>query len=118
MSRKKPIDFILSTGQVSDIKIAPQLVARNKMKELLADKAYDSDRFHNLLASRHITACIPTKSKRKYPAPHDTKLYRKWHKIENMFARLKDWKGIAFRSNRYAHTFHSFVALAITCLFL
>lgn len=116
--QQKPIDFILSAGQVADIKIAPQLVAGNKMKELLADKAYDSDHFRDLLASRRITACIPAKSYRKSPATHDAKLYRKRHKIENMFARLKDWKGIAFRSNRCAHTFHSFVALALICLFL
>lgn len=116
--QQKPIDFILSADKVSDIKIAPQLVERNKMKTLLADKVYDCDRFHILLASRHVTACIPSKSNRKSPVPHDTVLYRKRHKIENMFARLKDWKGIAFRSNKCAYTFHSFVALALICLFL
>ena len=88
------------------------------MKKLLADKAYDSDLFRNFLASRRIAACIPAKSNRKSPTPHDAKLYGKRHKIENMFARLKDWKGIAFRSNRCAHTFQSFVALALTYLFL
>lgn len=116
--QQKPIDFILSAGQVSDIKIAPQLVAGNKMKKLLADKAYDSDRFRNLLASRQITVCSPAKSNRKSPIPHDARLYGKRHKIENMFARLKDWKGIAFRSNKCAHTFHSYDALALTYLFL
>ena len=116
--QQKPIDFVLTAGQVSDIKIAPLLVAGNKMKKLLADKAYDSDSFRALLASQRITTCIPAKSNRKSPAPHDAKLYGKRHIIENMFARLKDWKGIAFRSNRCAHTFHSFVALALICLFL
>ncbi len=32
--QQKPVDFMLSAGQAPDIKIAPQLVARNKMKAL------------------------------------------------------------------------------------
>lgn len=34
----KPLDFILSGGNKSDIKRVPDLVARNKMDTLLADK--------------------------------------------------------------------------------
>ena len=112
------MDFILTGGEVADIEIAPILVARNKMKQLLADKAYDCDRFREQLQQGNICACIPAKSNRKFPARHDAKLYRKRHVIENMFAKLKDWKGIAFRANRRAHTFHSYVALAMIFLFL
>ena len=114
----RPMDFTLTGGEVADIKIAPLLVARNKMKWLLADKAYDSDAFRAQLKQQRISVCIPAKSNRKIPVKHDRTMYKKRHKIENMFGRLKDWKGIAFRSNRCAHTFHSFVALALIALFL
>ena len=38
---------------------------------------------------------------------HDAVLYRQRHKIENMFARLKDWRRVATRYDRCAHTFFS-----------
>ena len=33
-------------------------------------------------------------------------LYKQRHKIENMFAKLKDWRRIATRYDRCAHTCH------------
>lgn len=64
------------------------------------------------MKEQHITACIPAKSNRKDPIEHDRELFKKHHTIENMFGCIKDRLGIAFRTNRCAHTFHSFVALA------
>ena len=87
------------------------------MKCLIAEKAYGSKRYRMSLASRKIEACIPPKSNAKNPGPYDRQLYRKRHVIENLFAKLKDWKGIAFRGNRCAHSFRSFVALAVVFIF-
>ena len=41
--------------------------------------------------------CIPSKSNRKTAIPYDAVLYKQRHKIENMFARLKDWRRIHTR---------------------
>ena len=59
-------------------------------KALLADKGYEADWLREALADRKIEACIPSKSNRKIHIPHDRLLYRKRHKIENMFGKLKD----------------------------
>ena len=48
---------------------------------------------------------------------HDPVLYRLRHRIENMFARLKDWRRIATRYDRCADLFLSACALAATILF-
>ena len=37
----------------------------------------------------------------------DRMLYKQRHKIENMFAKLKDWRRIAMRYNQCAHTLFS-----------
>ena len=58
-------------------------------KALLADRGYDADWFRDALADRRIEACIPSNSNRKIPIPHDRVLYRKRHRIENMFGKLK-----------------------------
>ena len=61
---------------------------------MLGDRGYDADWFRAALAERGITACIPSKTNRKIPIPHDTVLYRQRHRIENMFGKLKDWRRI------------------------
>lgn len=48
---------------------------------------------------------------------YDKKLYRQRHKIENMFARLKDWRRIAMRYDRCAHTFLSAIHIAAIVVF-
>jgi Transposase DDE domain len=48
------------------------------------------------------------------PIPHDTVLYRKRHKIESVFGKLKDWRRIHTRYDRCAHTFMSAICIAAT----
>jgi len=61
---------------------------------IIADKGRDSDAFREALAGRGITPCIPPRAKRWLPAPYCTTLYRQRHKVENLFARLKDRRRI------------------------
>ena len=83
-------------------------------KSLLGDKGYDADWFHDALAKRGTEPCIPSKSNRKAPIPHDQTLYRERHKIENSFGRIKDWRRIHTRYDRCAHTFMSAICIAVT----
>ena len=112
-----PIDFLITGGEVHDVKPAPELIKRNKMIGLIADKAYGSSRLRKILAILRRKVCIPAKSNAKNKIPHDQIIYKKRHRIENMFARIKDLKGIALRTNRCSHTFASFVSLALIKLF-
>jgi len=48
---------------------------------------------------------------------YDKTLYRQRHKIENMFAKLKDWRRIATRYDRCAHTFFSAICIAAAFAF-
>jgi transposase len=73
-----------------------------------------SARFRTELAARGIDACIPSTRSRKQPIPHDAALYQQRHRIENMFGRLKDWRRIAMRYDRCAHTFFAAITLAAT----
>jgi hypothetical protein len=44
------------------------------------------------LAARGTETCIPPIKSRKKPLHDDTSLYRQGHKIENVSAKLKDWR--------------------------
>ena len=117
-SRGRPIQMYLSAGQTSDyIGAAGLLRFMPRVKHLLADRGYDADWFRNALIERDIQPCMPSRKGRKVAIPHDADLYRKRHKIENMFARLKDWRRIATRYDRCADLFLSACALAAIVMF-
>jgi transposase len=108
----------LSAGQTSDYIGARALLdALPPAGVLLADRGYDADWFRNALKERDIQPCIPSRRCRKTTASHNTDLYRKRHKVENMFARLKDWRRIATRYDRCADLFLSACALAAAVMF-
>lgn len=86
-------------------------------KEMLADRGYDSDRFRAGLIERRIEPCTPSTKSRKVELPYDKVLYRQRHRIENAFGRLKDWRRIATRYDRCAHTFFSAICIAATFTF-
>ena len=103
---------------MSDHKGAEVLVERlPKATMLLADRGYDSDGFREKLKARGIIPCIPPRKNRKIQYQYDKNLYKKRHKVENMFGRLKDWRRISTRYDRQAHTFLSAIQIAATVIF-
>lgn len=84
---------------------------------LIGDRGYDSNWFRQALADRGIEPCIPPTKSRKAPLAYDRTLYRQRHKIENMFAKLKDWRRITTRYDRCAHTFFSAICIAAAVAF-
>jgi hypothetical protein len=69
------------------------------------------------LVEREITPCIPPRAKRKSLATYCKTLYKQRHKVENMFAKLKDWRRIAMRFARCAHAFLSAIQIAAIIIF-
>ena len=64
-----------------------------------------------------IKPCIPVRKSRKGPVEYDTKMYKQRNLVERMFGRLKDWRRIATRYDRCAHTFMSAICNAATVIF-
>jgi len=83
---------------------------------LIADQGYDADWFRQALRDRGTRPCIPGRSGRLRPVRHGKQLYPHRHKIEIMLGRPKDWRRIATRYDRCAHTFMSAITLAATVL--
>ena len=110
--------LLLTEGQVSDYRgAATVLPVLPDTDTLIGDKGYDSDRFRGALARRGITPCIPGRASRKKPVAYDAELYKQRNLIERMFGRLKDWRHIATRYDRCAHTFFSAICIAATVIF-
>ena len=114
----RPVQMYLSAGQTSDFTGAAALLATMpRARVLLADRGYDADWFRNALTDMGITPCIPSKKNRKVQIAHDATLYRKRHRIENMFGRMKDWRRVAMRFDRRPDIFLSACALAAIVMF-
>jgi transposase len=110
--------MFLSAGQTSDYIGARALLSSiPQAGALLADRGYDADWFRNTLIELGISPCIPSKLSRTVQIPHDAALYRLRHKIENMFARLKDWRRVATRYDRCPILFLSACALAAIVIY-
>ena len=86
-------------------------------RELVADRGYDGDRFRAALEARGVRPCIPPRRDRKHPCPYDRDVHRHRHRIENMFARLKDWRRVATRHDRCADLFRAAVVIAAIAIF-
>jgi transposase len=113
----RPLRMFLTAGQRSDYIGARALLDDLPPAEhMLADRGYDADWYREAPEDKGITPCIPSRKNRKVPIPHDEARYRKRHKSENSFARLKDWRRVATRydrcpksSCRHAHWLPSYV---------
>jgi len=104
-------------GLVADCRDAATLLpALPDANAPIGDKGYDSNRFREGLASRGMTPCIPGRTDRKHPIDYDTELYKRRTLIERMVGRLKDWRRIAMRYDRCAHTFFNAIGIAATGL--
>ena len=114
----RPLRMFLTAGQRSDYIGARALLdALPPAKHMLADRGYDADWYRQALEEKGIAPCIPSRKGRKTPISHDAVRCRQRHKIENSFARLKDWRRVATRYDRCPKVFLSAIALAATVMF-
>ncbi|WP_206065207.1 IS5 family transposase [Komagataeibacter xylinus] len=115
----RPVRLHLTTGQISDFREADILLADlpDGTEKVIGDRGYDSNRIRRPLTGWNITACIPLKKNRKSKLPYNWHFYKKRHLIENMFAKLKDWRRIATRYAHCAHTFMSAIHFAASFIF-
>ena len=119
-SNGNPIAFIISDGTTHDVKIAPDLVTLLDLEQteiLCADKGYDSEPLRSQIKVTKTKANIPKKSNTKTSNDHmDWYLYKIRHLVENTFARLKHFRGIATRYDKLKRNYENSVALA--CIFI
>jgi transposase len=107
----------IAPGNVHDVMMAPELLAAvGSIKRLIADKAYDTNRWRNLLTQLDIEAVIPSIARRKPLIPHNRDVYRQRNLIERMFARLKDFRRIATRYDKLARNFLAGILIAAILL--
>jgi transposase len=70
-------------------------------KAVVTDKGYDSEKIRGQIKNKGATAVIPRRSNSVIGnADMDGSLYRHRHLVENAFARLKHFRGLATRYDK------------------
>ncbi len=101
------VRFILLPGQRHDMIGVEPLIQDIQFDALLADKAFDADWLREELDKRGVSVVIPPRSNRKQQIEYDKEMYKWRHLVENYFAKIKEFRGIA---TRYDKTDSSYAA--------
>lgn len=109
-------DFRLLPGQAHDLRGTGALIDGLTCGQLLDDRAFDADWLREALTGAGIEPVIPPKSNRRFPAEFDRETCKWRHLIENLFGRLKEYRGIAMRCCKTDESFSAFIALAATVI--
>ena len=92
-------------------------------KRLAADKAYSQPRIRRWLRAHRIQAVIPQRSDqlrqhRGRPLIFDARAYRRRNQVERCVGRLKDFRRLSTRYEKYADSFQAMFDLARTRIYM
>ena len=131
----RALAFVLTGGQVADtimlqdtldqIRVPTAGRPRLRPDRVLADKGYPSKANRTWLRERGIAATVPERDdqiahRRKKPGrpiefgPAQREHYRGRNVVERCFNHLKQWRGIAMRSDKTTRNSHAALCLAAT----
>ena len=114
-----PTGFYITAGQDHDLNGTDILLDLSISQTWLMDKAYNSkDRVIDPIHKVNGQIVMPPKSNAIDQRDYDQHLYKARHLIENFFAKLKQYRGIATRYDKLAQNFLSAIYLASTIIWL
>ncbi|MGH7744972.1 MAG: IS5 family transposase [Candidatus Dormibacteria bacterium] len=118
-ARGHPTSCALTPGQAHDWEGADLLLSEIQSDTVIADKAYDADeRVLRPWERAGKTFVLPLRGNRKNPRRYDRELYKARHRIENFFARRKQFRAIATRYDKTARNFLAAIYLAASLIWL
>ncbi len=110
--------FVLLPGQRHDMVGVEPLIRDLHFDALLADKAFDADWLRSELDHRGASAIIPPRSNRKQQFAYDKEMYKWRHLVENYFAKIKEFRGIATRYDKTDTSYGANLSLVATIIAL
>ena len=113
-----PVAFRLTAGQRGDAPQAEALLENQSAEFIIADAAYDSDRFRGAAARQGAIAVIPNNPSRAKKYPLDKHLYALRQLVECCFSRLKQFRRVATRYEKTAQNYLAVVTIAAIVLWL
>jgi transposase len=126
----KPINFVLTGGERHEVVAFPEMVKGGKVKRqrrgrpkhrsryLVGDKAYSSQEIRQQLRRSGTTPIIPKRSNEKRRGRFNRGLYRERNRVERLINRLKHYRRIATRYEKYAINYLAMLMIGAIRLWL
>jgi transposase len=114
-----PVTLKLTPGQAHDGRSATDMFASLCPGDvLLADRAYDSDALRAEMQARGVWANIRAMPQRVRQPVFSPFLYRYRNRVERFFSKLKHYRAIATRYEKYPENYLALVKLAATRIWM
>jgi len=113
-----PLRFILTGGQAHDAPIATQLLEDFAFDAVLADGSYDSDAIVAYINEQNAEAVIPSRSNRKVAREYDQDLYKARHLVECFINKIKHFRRIFSRFEKYAKRYLAYLSFVSVLIWL
>jgi transposase len=114
-----PLKFILTSGAAGDNPQAIPLLHGQQAQEVVADRGYDADQtIAHIEQQMAAIATIPSKKNRTTPRACDYGAYKERHLVECFIGKLKYFRRVFARFDKYASRFLAFIHLASTLIWL
>ena len=114
-----PLKFILTSGAAGDNPQAIPLLHGQQAQEVVADRGYDADTtIAHIEQQMGAVATIPPKQNRVVPRDGDYTAYKERHLIECFIGKLKSFRRVFSRFDKYASRFLAFIHFASTTIWL
>jgi transposase len=137
----RPLSMALTGGNINDTTMMIETLERIRVprsgggrprtrpERVVADKGYPSRANRAYLARRGIRATIPDRADQVRnrankasaggrPPAFDAETYKRRNVVERGINRLKNWRGIAMRSDKTARNYQAGITLAATIIWL
>lgn len=118
-ARGRPLGFARLPGQAAELRAAPLLLALaarlGAVRRVVCDASYSAARWLALIRASGAEPVVRPNPTHKSAPPHDRAAYRRRHRAENLWARLKEWRAVATRYDKTAASFLGTLHLAAAC---
>jgi transposase len=115
---EQPQRVILTPGQAGDAPQVPHLFDQLSPNFGILDKAYDSDKVLEYFENHDITPVIPPKANRVVQREYDKELYKERNLIERFIGKIKQFRRVFSRFEKYARTYLHFIHFACALISL
>lgn len=113
-----PLRLLLTGGQSADSTQAIPLLAGFDFEAVLADRGYDADKILDFVAQNEAEAIIPAKKNRLVQRETDWHIYKARHLVECFMNKIKQYRRIFSRFEKYASRYKAFLSFASALIWL
>jgi transposase len=112
--------FKLTSGNRNDCPTGYKMLEAMELAgiNVMADRAYDTDKIVKLLQQQHAIIVIPSKKNRLVQRECDWWLYKERHLVECFFNKIKNYRRLATRYDKLSCSFLAFLQLASIIIWL